>query len=66
MIFTQETSEKFTSVIWTSYVLLSDYLMQTLKFYTVPVRLHDVINMKRPVDYFLPQKYDVISELCHS
>ena len=29
--------------IWTSYVSLSDYLMLTLKFYTVPVHLHDVI-----------------------
>ena len=39
----------FTSVIliciWTWYVSLSDYLNLSLKFYTVPVRLHDVINI---------------------
>ena len=34
----------FLFCIWTSYILLSDYLMLILKFYTVPVRLH---NMKR-------------------
>ena len=31
--------------IWTSHVSLSDYLKLTLIFYTVPVRLHDVINI---------------------
>ena len=31
--------------IWTSYVSLKDYLMIILKFYTAPVRLHDVINI---------------------
>ena len=28
--------------IWTSYVLLSDFLLFVLKFYTIPVRSHDV------------------------
>ena len=41
--------------IWTSYVSLSDYLKLTLKFYTVPGRLHDVINivfMQTRVDFY--------------
>ena len=48
-------------------------MMLILKFYSVLVCLHDVINIInqislscKHVDYFLPRKYDVISQLCHS
>ena len=46
MIKTQGHEEiYFSYYTWTSYVLLSDYLKPTLKFNTVPVRLHSVVNI---------------------
>ena len=59
--------------IWTWYVLRSDYLMLILQIYTITVRLHDVTSflnhktiLSKHVLIFLPWKYDIISQLCHS
>ena len=59
--------------IWIPYLSLSNYLVLTLKFNTVPVRLHDATNFlnhetlqSKHVSKFLPRKYDVISQLRHS
>ena len=59
--------------ILTSYVTHNDYLVLILKFYTVPVPLHDVkiILSKRAlsiknVSIFFTAKHDVISKLRHS
>ena len=52
---------------------VSDYFVLILKFYTVPVQSQDtrnVVNHKalssKHVLIFLSQKYEVISQFCHS
>ena len=57
----------------TSNLSQSDYLVVILKLYTVPMFLHAVRNfvnretvLSKHVSTFLPQKYDVISQLRHS
>ena len=70
--------QKFTAVIFyvsiiCIYISFRNYLMLLLKFYTVPVRLHDTKNVvnqnilfNQTRVEFLPRKYDVISQLRHS
>ena len=49
-------------------------MVQTFKFYTVPVRMDDVkkllnqrtLSSKHVSFFFLPRKYDVISQLRHN
>ena len=59
--------------IGTSYLTQSDYLVLIWKIFTVLVPLHDVkknfkqeSNFKQILVSFLPQKYDIISQLHHS
>ena len=62
------------SCIFSSYVWLRDYLVLILKFYTVPVRLHDIksflnekaLSSKQLWQFFLMLRYNVISQLRHS